>query len=184
MPQKYERPVADSWRYRRRVGAGLALTRQTGACVTGTCRDDPIPPGVYWIDVPWEDSLQTSGIPKPQHFQLWLEAMQALRWVKLLKTVHHEGSTVGEYAGGFGENQPPRDWHLFEVVSPAPRWTPLTGLGLPTVAPKGITTDESDTAQNPTLHETFWESLSPMAKAVVIGVGIGAGGLIVYGLVK
>ncbi len=179
MPQKYERrPVVDSWRYRRRVGSSLARTRQTGACVTGTCRDDPIPPGVYWIDIPWEDSLQTPGIPKPQHFQLWLEAMQALHWVKLLKTVHHDSALIGD--------EPARDWHLFEVVSPAPRWSTMTGLGLPTVAPSGSSTDESDTVQRPPPEagQSWWDTIGPLGKVVVVSVGLGAGALIVYGLVN
>lgn len=123
----------------------LAPWPTVGACTTGTCHDDPIPPGFYWLDVPWEDS-QFTGVPKPQHFQLWLDSMRSLGWVGLIRTVHHEGTGVIDYAQGVDE--PARDWYLFEVKSPAPRWSNETGLGLPTVAPRGADTQEGDTAYN------------------------------------
>ncbi len=190
MPQKRYRPRANnSWHIRRRSGGMVASSRQTGACLTGTCRDDPIPPGVYWIDVPWEESLQTPGVTKPQHFALWIQAMQGLGWVHLMSTKHHEG--VFQAPGFFDPmvDEPPRDWHLFHVTSPAPRWTAATGLGLPTVAPKGHDTTEEDTVQRPPPEsgQSFWDRLLPDTaggKAVVVAAGIGLGGLVLYGLFR
>jgi len=178
----------NSWRHERRL-------RAVGACDSGTCRDDPIPPGVYWLDVPWEEALQTPGVTKPVHFALWLDAMRATGWVKLLKTVHHEGVFVAPGAassegGSFDSSvdEPPRDWNLFEVLSPAPRWAPMTGLGLPTVAPQGIQTSEEDTITSPPLKDiSIWDKILPSStggKIVIIAVGVGIGGLVLYGLTR
>jgi len=180
MPQKSEPTLADSWRFRRRsVGA---LARSTGACLKGTCRDDPIPPGVYWIAVPWEDS-QFTGVPKPQHWQLWLDAMVSLKWVKLLKTQHHEGVLLP------GSDEPPIDWHLFEVLHDAPRWPPATSLGLPTVAPNGIQTVEEDTIQapEPESGKSLWDRILPEStsgKILVTSVVLGGAALIIYGMTR
>jgi len=162
----------NNWRFERR-------SRSVGACLKGTCRDDPIPPGVYWIDVPWEDS-QFTGVPKPQHWQLWLDAMVSLNWVKIVSTVHHEGELVP------GTDEPPRDWHLFEVSHDAPRWPPATGLGLPTVAPHGIQTSEDDTIQSPE-PEGFWDKILPEStsgKILVTSVALGGVALIIYGMTR
>jgi len=182
----------NNWRFERR-------TRSVGACLKGTCRDDPIPPGVYWIDVPWEDS-QFTGVPKPQHWQLWLDAMVSLAWVKIVSTVHHEGSGPIEYLPGMpssgepdstfqrGIDEPPRDWHLFQVLKPAPRWPPQTGLGLPTVAPKGIQTSEQDTIQSPELeHKGFWDKILPSTtsgKILVTSIALGGAALVIYGMTR
>jgi len=177
----------NNWRFERR-------TRSVGACLKGTCRDDPIPPGVYWIDVPWEDS-QFTGVPKPQHWQLWLDAMVSLNWVKVISTVHHEGELVppggaSSEGGSFdpGIDEPPRDWHLFQVLQPAPRWPPQTGLGLPTVAPQGIQTSEDDTIQSPDLKPiSLWDKILPestIGKVAVIAAGIGGLSLVIYGMTR
>jgi hypothetical protein len=174
--QKRRRRRVDSWRFRRR-STGL-LVRATGACLSGTCRDDPIPVGVYWLDVIYEEALQTPGVRKDAHFALWLQTMQGLGWVKVLRVVQHEGVILSD--------DPPRDWILFEVLSPAPRWTPATGLGLPTVAPQGIQTTEEDTIQSPA-PEGFWDKLLPeskLGKAAVITAAVAATGLVLYGLTR
>jgi hypothetical protein len=165
----------------RRVGG--SMVRSTGACLTGTCRDDPIPPGVYWISIPWEES-QFTGVRKDVHWQIWLDSMRAIGWVKILQTVHHEGTYIPA-----GVDEPPIDWHLFQVIRQAPRWTPQTGLGLPTVAPLGIQTKEEDTIQAPDPEPpfSFWDKILPdtsAGKAVVIAAGIGLGGLFLYGITR
>src|SRR5574342_97479 len=181
-----------AWHVRRR------LERSVGVCDRGTCRDDPIPPGIYWIAIPWEDSLQT-GVPKPQHWQLWLDSMVSLGWVKLISTVHHEGSGFFESIPGVpksdtgiigerGIDEPPLDWHLFEVLHDSPRWTPATGLGLPTVAPKGIETTEDDTIQSPELEDvSVWDKILPSStsgRIVVTAVGLGGLALVIYGMTR
>jgi len=176
----------NNWRFERR-------TRSVGACLTGTCRDDPIPPGVYWIAIPWEDS-QFTGVPKPQHFQLWLDAMRSLNWVKLIKTEHHEGVLVPpglpSWEGGSferGLDEPPIDWHLFEVLHDAPRWPNATSLGLPTVAPKGIETAEEDTIQAPSTDYSLWDKILPSStsgKILVTSVALGGVALIIYGMTR
>ncbi len=60
---------------------------------------------------------------------------------RIVRTVPHEATTIGQL-------QPARDWILFEVKCPIPRWSPDTKWGLPTVAPKGLDTQEGDTAYN------------------------------------
>lgn len=165
-----------SWRFIRRDYRGLSLARSTGACVSGTCRDDPIPPGVYWIDVPWELS-QFTKVSKRVHWDLWLDAMKVTGWVKVVKTVHHDGELLND--------EPPRDWHLFEVTRPAPRWTPETGLGLPTVAPNGIQTTEDDTIQSPP-PEDVWDILpsSTSGRILVTSVALGGVALVLYGMTR
>jgi hypothetical protein len=121
--------------------------------------------------------------------------MIQLGWVKLIRTVHHEGVFVppGAASGEGGSldpmvDEPPNDWHLFEVLSPAPRWTPQTGLGLPTVATKGIQTTEEDTMQSPELEPIgFWDKILPeskLGKAAVITAAVAATGLVLYGLTR
>jgi hypothetical protein len=110
--------------------------------------------------------------------------MVSLGWVKLIRTVHHEGT----YIPG-GVDEPPLDWHLFEVLSPVPRWTAQTGLGLPTVATQGIQTTEEDTIQSPPPEsgQGFWERILPeskLGKAAVITAAVAATGLVLYGLTR
>jgi len=179
--------VVASWRFRRRCGGALVRTprrtRLVGACDNGTCRDDPIPPGVYWLDVIWEEA--SDGVPKPQHFALWIGAMRATGWVKLLQSVHHEGTfKLPDFDPMVDE--PARDWVLFQVLRPAPRWTPVTGLGLPTVAPQGIETTEDDTIQSPP-SESILDRLLPesaLGRAAVVAASIAAIGLVAYGVTR
>ncbi len=60
---------------------------------------------------------------------------------RIVRSVHHEATIIGQ-------TNPARDWILFEVSCPIPRWSPDTKWGLPTVAPKGLDTQEGDTAYN------------------------------------
>ena len=84
-------------------------------------------PGVYWIDA--------HPTQAPPTFNAWLARSKGL--VSVLSTSIHL------------DEDPPRDWVLFEVLHPAP-WTPTDAkaMGFPTVAPKGRATTEEDSRQN------------------------------------
>lgn len=118
---------------------------QVGACATGICRDNPIPVGYYWID-----SIE------PAAFGADEEETQAAReeYVRtyasayaIIRTVPH---TEGQYD---------RDWILFQVKSPIPRWPAAAHWGLPTVAPRGPDTQEGDTVQKPPPEQGPLDSL-------------------------
>jgi hypothetical protein len=126
----------------------LARRRSVGACslpTGGTCRENPIPIGVYWIDSidPYGnfgeqdvDAIQAAR----EAYMLGLEANYP-HCYRIVRSIHHDPQVVGDF-------QPARDWILFEVTCPIPRWSPDTKWGLPTVAPRGLDTQEGDTAYN------------------------------------
>lgn len=137
----------------------LARTRRgrVGACTNppgGTCRENPIPPGVYWYDSidPYGnfgeqdvDAIQAAR----EAYTLGLQANYS-QCYRVVRTVHHDSSVIpeGDIPLGGLDFEPARDWILFEVTCPIPRWSPDTKWGLPTVAPKGLDTQEGDTAYN------------------------------------
>lgn len=88
----------------------------------------------------------------------------------------------------FGKpDNPALDWILFEVLRPIPRWPPGTHWGLPTVAPKGLQTQEQDTVQMPPPEEgildRFAGSIGVPSWALVLGGAVVVGGL-AYALVR
>lgn len=124
--------------------------RGVGACslpTGGTCRENPIPPGVYWIDSidPYSGVQDTTNADEIEAardtYLIGIEANYA-QCYRIIRTVHHDAQLVGDI-------QPARDWILFEVSCPIPRWSPETKWGLPTVAPRGLDTQEGDTVQMP-----------------------------------
>jgi hypothetical protein len=91
-------------------------------------RKNPLPPGVYWIDV----------IGKHQS-DAWWEWIGQNKSVKVLKRVDRGYHDV---------------WHLFEVTDPVPRWPTEALLGLPTIATSGDKTTEKSTVQRPAVQTT------------------------------
>ena len=85
-------------------------------------------PGFYWID-----SFHRAGKPT---FNAWLERSKGI--VAVRNTSLHV------------DEDPPRDWILFEVLHPA-LWAPqdATDFGFPTVAPHGAKTVEEDSRDAP-----------------------------------
>lgn len=122
----------------------LARMRRVGACTNppgGTCREDPIPVGVYWIDS--IDPGAYSDAPTVQVLRETYISLLASAFAgayRIVRSTHHDAQLIGD--------TPARDWILFEVTRPIPRWPAGTQWGLPTVAPKGVNTDEGDTAYN------------------------------------
>lgn len=82
-------------------------------------RQNPLPPGRYWIDVFEKDAAA---------FRAWLERSPGVR----VQTTQH-----------FDES-PARDWYLFDVTAP----TSWEGPGLPTIATADVKSSE-DTVQRP-----------------------------------
>lgn len=100
-------------------------------------RNDPIPAGVYWIDV-FE--------PAQLAFRKWLRENAGT--VRVRKTTSHPARN----------GYPAREWFLFEIKAATPRWPNEARIGLPTVAPKGTATEETDTVRRPAPETTaeYW----------------------------
>lgn len=128
-------------------------------------RSNPVPPGVYWVDVPE---------PRMATFNGWLA-----RNVATVKVVKVGSPNTGEYVDIFGVqlptgNDPTRVyWVLFEVLAP----TFWEGPGFPTVAVKGKATNLGDTAQKPSPLDT------PTNTLTIIAAGV-AGGLLLAMLLR
>lgn len=114
-------------------------------------RSNPLPPGVYWVDV-----FASKG---PQ-FNAWLRTH--LDSVRVKKTTHTAAR------GGYES----RDWVLFEVLSP----TPWEGPGFPTIAEQGIETKPEDTVQRPPPEPDPLDSLrAPAWGSLGLGIGLALG---------
>lgn len=117
----------------------LAPWPTVGACSTGICREDPIPPGIYWIDSV-EPAAFGADEEEVQHArELYMRRLDSQNpgAYRIIRTVAHDD---GQYD---------RDWILFQVTAPIPRWPSNAHWGLPTVAPNGANTQEGDTVQRP-----------------------------------
>jgi hypothetical protein len=158
-----------------RVGARALDRIQVGRIE----RSDPIPPGVYWIDSIDPSAFENPGAVEAARdaYELAIEAnyMSAFR---IVRTVHHDSQIIGD-------TQPARDWILFQITAPVPRWSPDTKWGLPTVAPNGLETQEGDTVQRPPPEQGIldeWLPDTPLGKALLIGGAIGLATLIVIAI--
>jgi hypothetical protein len=152
-------------RRRQRIMVGRNLAPWVGVIE----RSDPIPPGVYWID-----SIDPDAYEDEETVQMLRETyMQLLQNVfpgayRIIRTVRHEPQLIGDTPG--------RDWILFEVTRPIPRWPPGTE---PTVAPNGVDTQEGDTVQRPPPEKGVFEDET-------LGIptwALFAGGVVVLGVV-
>lgn len=128
-------------------------------------RSNPIPPGIYWVDV-FE--------PSHQAFIEWKTANKTT--VIIRSTVHHEADSGG----------PSRDWVLFEVKADTPRWPLSAKLGFPEIAEKGKETKEEDTVQKPPPEkdpiDTIGEAVSDIAAPAKTGVLVLLGVVVVGGI--
>lgn len=134
-------------------------------------RRDPVPPGIYWLDVPQA---------RVGEFNAWASA----RDVVVRRSVEKPNS-----------DEPVLTWYLFEVLQP----TPWVNIGLPTIAEQGGETTYEDTSQRPEPEpdplwnapwpfgrETWQDALGNSAparaagKAVLTVALVGAGGYLAY----
>jgi hypothetical protein len=109
-------------------------------------RRNPLPPGVYWVDVIGE--VPTFGGPdnsKLEAFAGWLRRNASN--IQVLRTV----SKPAEIDALRGVMNPAQDWYLFKVAAPV-QWE---GPGLPTIADEN--TEKDDTAQRPPPADPSWE---------------------------
>jgi hypothetical protein len=133
---------------------------------------DPIPPGVYWLDV-FEALGKPVGTSPMANWRAWLKRNEST--VRVLSQETHF-------------DQPPNDdavlgfWVLFRVSAPTKRWDIKARLALPTVAFKGEETRKPDTesANPPESIWQFWrrnasefaEQASKAAKGLGSGLGL------------
>jgi len=98
-------------------------------------RRDPIPPGVYWVDVVRNDA-------RPG-FERWLKDNAATVKVRN-RADKGQQSAMARHLGlrsTFGL------WVLFEALEPTKRWPLSVKVGLPTIAQVGRKTKQSDVVQ-------------------------------------
>ena len=125
---------------RRRRSVGIHATQAAPVVSVGAIeRADPIPEGVYWID-----SIE------PAAFGADAEEVQHARelYIRRIESQHPGAYRVVRTAL-HDEGQYDREWILFEVKTPIPRWPPNAHWGFPTLAPNGLNTEEGDTVQRP-----------------------------------
>ncbi len=110
-------------------------------------RQDPIPAGVYWID------LTTNG--QVRAFREWRDAHPSVVRLKEERTeipveyFDDAGDLKSDSLWGQGAMALPKSrlWVLFRVVVPTRRWGAAAGLGFPTISEGEITS--SATVQKP-----------------------------------
>ncbi len=164
---------------RRRSYVGLYAKAQAYEVISVGAleRGDPIPVGVYWID-----SIDPEAYADPELVQVaregYLLAIQTGQpgAYRIVRTTHHDSQLIGD--------QPARDWILFEVRQPIPRWPTSTQWGFPTIAPNGLDTQEGDTVQKPPPEKGPLEGLGDTSLGipnwVLLGGGIVLVGVVVY----
>lgn len=191
MTQKFQTTVANSWRFRRRIGRSDMVRATQGRAVGAIERGDPIPPGVYWLDI--VEGIAPNGVSKFENFQFWIQAnippAAPTTRIKLLRSRHTpRQDSPGDipYTEDPTEQIRASEWHLFEILEPVNRWGHDTALGLPSIAPEGSATTEDDTIQSPEVPG-FWDTILPesrLGKATVIVGGVVITGLVIYGLTR
>ncbi len=97
---------------------------QFGADFGGVERKNPLPKGMYWVDVFDKDK---------EAFQTWLTTNRST--VKIRATQTFKGET-----NLFSANVPGHDWFKFEVLSPT-KWE---GPGLPTIITQSAPVESSE----------------------------------------
>lgn len=116
-------------------------------------RRNPIPPGVYWVDV-------------PQHEQVGFDAWVTEHFANL------QILRVRRFPGGAG---PGRDWVLFEIFRPVPRWAESVKVGYPAIAPRGRDTVSEDVIEgedaiDQSLRKAGFSSSGDLVRSVGVGV--------------
>jgi len=110
-------------------------------------RGNPIPPGVYWLDV--IGKTQNDGFGK------W-HAKHSDKVTKIKRNVRGIHNV----------------WWLIEVLEPVPRWPDEARLGLPTIAQQGKATSEKSTGKVPKTKSTT-ELLEDWGSGITKGLGQG-----------
>lgn len=144
-------------------------------------RKDPIPIGKYWVDALDEIAIF--------YFDTW--AIRNSGTVKVIKREEHAPGYVwsplspmldpdvpADAATSISRNK--RNWYLFEVTAPTPRWQPVKNLSLPTIvkSPTAPTaapvTSSADTATRPppVTASTMFGGILGDAKTVAIVLGV------------
>jgi hypothetical protein len=115
-------------------------------------RRDPIPPGIYWVDIVSTDFGQY--LERREAFYRWARSNAGA--VKVLQETDSPRVAPTYYSTAFHR------WVLFEVLSATSRWPVSAGLGFPNVAAEGEKTKSEDTVQRPDPEPlpSPWEMLS------------------------
>lgn len=142
-------------------------------------RRNPIPPGVYWVDVVRPDGKVLAKNDPLDNWRYWLATHKAEvdvvnRETRFLKTTW--GSLYGANDIVIGE------FTVFRVKTPVQRWPNDAGIGLPTIAVKGEATRASDQEKNPSGWDLFADDLERKGQAAKDALG-GVGQLALVGLV-
>ena len=149
-------------------------------------RSNPIPPGVYWVDLFGAKAIEGftrwatlhAGVVRVLKVAQSADDAAPLEWYDVASPALALGK-LGQWATSSAE---PYAWILFELAAPLPRWPEDIGAGLPTVAPRGRDTDPGDTVERPDAAPLFGD-LSPFASwgnAIAWGLGAVAVGATVY----
>lgn len=146
---------------------------RTGA-LNQEVRVEPLPVGVYWIDV-YDDSTNNSNIAT---FRDWLTLH--IDTVDLLREEEYNASA----GWNIFETDPHRFWFLFSVKSPT-RWDNGPSLGYPSEGEKGMVS--GDTIQKPdppaTIFDDEFEFPTWIKWSLIAGGVIIVGG-IAYSIIK
>lgn len=136
--------------------------RSVGAATHVIEKRDPIPPGVYWLDLP---------VPSARtNFELWRAANAGV--VELLKRQQ-------SFEDPWDSTVVTNVWVLFKVKAPVGRWPLSAKLGLPTIAFKGEQTADTDISKD--TRESVWdywertmgEFKKNASEALQVGSGLG-----------
>lgn len=129
-------------------------------------RDNPLPRGIYWVDVPG---------PEQAAFRGWLNLHAGPGHVRVLRTRSTEAR----------DEWPAVDWYLFEVQQPV-QWD---GPGFPSIAEQGEETTPEDTVDRPPPEpgplEQFEDAVTEGAgKTIGVVAGTAAIGSVIYLLLR
>jgi hypothetical protein len=135
---------------------------------------------VYWfdsIDASYYEDAETVESLRDVYSDMLLRLFPGA--LEIIRIESHEGSS-----SLFGPDYPARQWVLFKVNRPIPRWPVGTKWGLPSIAPNGEQTLEGDTIQSPEPEPLFddWIPDTPLGKALLVGGAIGLATLVVIAI--
>lgn len=137
-------------RGRARIGADTVLEMR-----------NPIPVGVYWVDL----EAPPGSMESPAHeFRIW--AADNSESVQVVK--REMWTESGARA---------REWSLFKVTAPTQRWDDETGIGRPTVATKNVAPSSAvpDFEARRTKPIDVPKAAKEAGKEIVKGLGSGLG---------
>jgi hypothetical protein len=158
-------------------------------------RANPLPKGVYWQDFFRPGVGEKSATI--DDFTAWLEQHRGK--VKLRKSVYHGPDTdplkafvegawtlapgLAAIANVLPDTGMERVWALFEVLEPVP-WPRIPrSFGFPTIAEKGLFTEEQDTIQEPDPEPAPVDQVEKLIGQFFWGLGAMLGGYAVFKLI-